>query len=580
MSGEAVTVGGSALLAIENAGDHGVGVMNSEATHQRDGVFISAHGCGTALQGEINLGDGTTTPTQGEMHAALLFAECEQAAALVDAQRPRSLLFTTCEFSFGRFQFTERFFPFRFEPAGDQPIVRIDGPVSTLGALRLVACPLDRQTPLCKRTIAINFKPLGRGERSLDTEWCQRSKDSLRHGLVDLHCADAEAVDTATICDGLSGTMIAGGSCATSVVGAQLAAAMSAHGDALQQRAPFSHGAPTWLMRARMRIGGDPGAIGLVCGHVDEAFMVVRDKYRPLRSRQLAHAFLARTRSIEGDFAAALAIGVGARIDRIAEHMIDGDVARVDPTDGTAVASLQWKRQALAAEPEPDAACRSEFGEASKDSTDGGTDRLIWMEADLAILLAPDETNRQAAPQFAAGGLVANPAVKTRSYDMQLSLAHGALETEQQSIVEHRGMIDAVGIANEGVGEAAEIEQAIPIGIVAGEAGDFEAEHDPDMAEGDFGGEPGEAIALDDAGTGKPEVFVDNDDLLRRPAKCRRPGGQGVLALCRFSIVLDLRRRGLSEINVGGTTQVRSADLRDVIHQSPPCFGLSRRLAR
>ena len=26
--------------------------------------------------------------------------------------------------------------------------------------------------------------------------------------------------------------------------------------------------------------------------------------------------------------------------------MIDGDVARVDPTDGTAVASLQWKRQA------------------------------------------------------------------------------------------------------------------------------------------------------------------------------------------------------------------------------------------
>src|SRR5438552_16493518 len=89
--------------------------------------------------------------------------------------------------------------------------------------------------------------------------------------------------------------------------------------------------------------------------------------------------------------------------------MIDGDVARVDPTDGTAVASLQWKRQALAAEPEPDAACRSEFGEASKDSTDGGTDRLIWMEADLAILLAPDETNRQAAPQFAAGGLVANP---------------------------------------------------------------------------------------------------------------------------------------------------------------------------
>ena len=41
------------------------------------------------------------------------------------------------------------------------------------------------------------------------------------------------------------------------------------------------------------------------------------------------------------------------------------------------------------------------------------------------------------------------------------------------------------------------------------------------MAEGHLGGEPGEAIALDDAGSGKPKVFVDNDDLLRRPAKFR-----------------------------------------------------------
>src|SRR5580700_1160451 len=80
MSGEAVTVGGSALLAIENAGDHGVGVMDSEATHQRDGVFISAHGCGTVLQVEINLGDAATTPTQGEMHAALLFVEGDEAS--------------------------------------------------------------------------------------------------------------------------------------------------------------------------------------------------------------------------------------------------------------------------------------------------------------------------------------------------------------------------------------------------------------------------------------------------------------------------------------------------------------------
>ena len=109
-------------------------------------------------------------------------------------------------------------------------------------------------------------------------------------------------------------------------------------------------------------------------------------------------------------------------------------------------------------------------------------DRLVGMEADLAVLLAPDEADRQAAAQFAAGGLVANAAVQARAQDMQLGLAHGALEAEQQTIVEQRGMIDAVGIADQGVGEAAEIEQAIPIGVVAREARDFEAEHDADVA--------------------------------------------------------------------------------------------------
>ena len=99
-------------------------------------------------------------------------AEREQAIALIDTQRSRSLLFAACEFGIGRLQFTERFLPFRFEPAGDEPIVGIDGPVSTFGALHLVACPLYRQTPLRERAIAIGFEPLGRGERSLDTDWC------------------------------------------------------------------------------------------------------------------------------------------------------------------------------------------------------------------------------------------------------------------------------------------------------------------------------------------------------------------------------------------------------------------------
>jgi hypothetical protein len=49
---------------------------------------------------------------------------------------------------------------------------------------------------------------------------------------------------------------------------------------------------------------------------------------------------------------------------------------------------------------------------------------------------------------------------------MQLGLAHGALEPEQEAIVEEGGVIDAVGIADQRVGEAAQLDEAMPIGVV------------------------------------------------------------------------------------------------------------------
>src|SRR5215468_2604188 len=98
---------------------------------------------------------------------------------------------------------------------------------------------------------------------------------------------------------------------------------------------------------------------------------------------------------------------------------------------------------------------------------------------------------------------------------MEFGLTHRTLEAEHQSVVEHGRMIDAVGVADERVGEAAQIEQAIPVGVVAGETRDLEAEDDADMAQCDLGGEPGKPISGDNAGSRKPEILVDDNDLLR-----------------------------------------------------------------
>src|SRR5689334_8410989 len=178
------------------------------------------------------------------------------------------------------------------------------------------------------------------------------------------------------------------------------------------------------------------------------------------------------------------------------------------------------------------------------------------MEPHFAIYLAPDEADRKGATQLAASGLVANSTVEAGAQDVQFGFAHGALEAEQQAVIEHGGMIDAVSVANERVSEAAEIEQTVPIGVVAREAGHLETEHDTNVSERDLGSETGEAAALNDAGAGQAEVFVDHDDLLCRPAKRGCLGDQGILALRRFAIVFDLSGGGLAKIDVSRAVQM------------------------
>src|SRR6185312_2277059 len=98
-------------------------------------------------------------------------------------------------------------------------------------------------------------------------------------------------------------------------------------------------------------------------------------------------------------------------------------------------------------------------------------------------------------------------------------LLHGALEPEQEAIIEEGWMIDAICIADQRVGEAAEVDEAVPIGVVARQARDLESEHEADVGECDFGGEAGEARSRNKAGTGEPEILIDDDDAITRPAK-------------------------------------------------------------
>ena len=216
-----------------------------------------------------------------------------------------------------------------------------------------------------------------------------------------------------------------------------------------------------------MNVGIEAGLVGLVGCPVDEAWMMIRKKHRPLIQGQMTGSFSDRAVFIDVTFMASLAVSVCASIHRIGEHVVDGGVSRSNPADLALHAGAQREGKSFGTEPEPDLAGRPEFGELREDRADGAGHGFVGMKENLAVLLAPHETYGQTAAQFAARGLVADTAVQPGAQDMKFRLRHGAFQAEDQAIVEQSRMIDAVAIADQRVGDAAQIEQAIPIGVVA-----------------------------------------------------------------------------------------------------------------
>jgi hypothetical protein len=79
---------------------------------------------------------------------------------------------------------------------------------------------------LRQSAVMIRFEPLGGNNGSLDPKGLERGKDGTRNRIVNLHRADAETVNSATICDVVAGTIVTRRSRATGVVSAQFAATL------------------------------------------------------------------------------------------------------------------------------------------------------------------------------------------------------------------------------------------------------------------------------------------------------------------------------------------------------------------
>ena len=133
---------------------------------------------------------------------------------------------------------------------------------------------------------------------------------------------------------------------------------------------------------------------------------------------------------------------------------------------------------------------------------------------------------------------------------------------EQEPVVEGAGVIEAVFVADQGAGHAAQLEELVPVGGVAGQPGAFQAQDDPGPAEGYLGDQLLESFPVGGAGAGLPLVDVDHGDLAGGPAQRDRPAAQVVLADRGLGVVEHLLEGGLADIQQRGPGQVGGGHLR------------------
>jgi hypothetical protein len=121
--------------------------------------------------------------------------------------------------------------------------------------------------------------------------------------------------------------------------------------------------------------------------------------------------------------------------------------------------------------------------------------------------------------ELSAPGAAEDAAAQSCLKYMQFRFAHCALQAQQQAIVEVRGVVQPILIEYERVGERAQFEQPMPIRGVARQTRHFQAEHDSDATQTNFGDQALEAFSISRSGTRLSKVAVDHDYAIERPAQ-------------------------------------------------------------
>ena len=281
---------------------------------------------------------------------------------------------------------------------------------------------------------------------------------------------------------------------------------------------------------------------------------MIGDEDLPLLTGQPPASLAQHATGVKVAFLAGPAVDIRAGIGRVGQRRVHRVVGRLDPGDLRRAAAqvpggLQRPAQALLAQPQPGGPHRPAHREPVEDRSDDTGDRLVGVPADLPVMLAPDQPDRQAAAQLPAGCLVADPALQPCAQHVELRLAHDPFHAEHQPVVEQAGVVYAVGVGNQRVAGSGQIQQPVPGGVVPGQPGDLQRQDDPDLTQRHVGHQRLEPVASTEDRAGHAEVGVDDPDRAARPAQLDGAFGQVVLPGGGLAVAFELGQGGLADID-------------------------------
>ena len=243
-----------------------------------------------------------------------------------------------------------------------------------------------------------------------------------------------------------------------------------------------------------------------------------------------------------------------------------------------APAQLPGPRAAVGAAREPPAGERPGHpvgrpggGERGEHVADRGGDLLVGVD-DHVVLVVVDQPDGQRNAQLAAPGGGPLGLVHPAGQPVELCLAHLALESQQEPVVDVGQVIDAVVVDDQGVSEAGQFQQAGQVRVGAGKPRDLQPEHRPGLPQAHPGDQLLEPVPVAGAAPGQAQVGVDHLDVAGGPAQPGRLRGQVVLAQRRLGVLADLHQGRLADVYDRRALEVGAGHLLLVADhcQSPP----------